>query len=302
MDIKNLASSAISGFITGGIGNIFSNIATNRQQKQSLEMMKEQYKLNQMAAGANQARAKDMWNYTSFPNQVKKLKEAGLNPALMYGEGGQGGSTAGAGTASGSGLGSVGMAMNPVNYLMISEAKLNEAKAEEAKANAAKTSGVDTDLAKANIDQLNEITDNAKKEGKLKDFEVWKTKLMKEVGDVFWRTKFINEVMRDSEVAAKESEEALNDKLVAQKMWHHLDEVLDSKLNELQIPKATLYRIKAETSEALQAVQQMIASNASTDAIKNALEHLGLNGEWGSLIKEIIMKLIPTSSFSIGKK
>lgn len=136
MDIKNLADSAISGFVTGGIGNIFSNIAANRQQRQGIDMMHEQYKLNQMAAEENQKRAKEMWNYTSFPNQVKKLKEAGLNPALLYGNGGEGGSTAGAGTASGSGLGNVGMALTPQNYLLLSEAKLNEAKADEARANA----------------------------------------------------------------------------------------------------------------------------------------------------------------------
>ncbi|AXF52700.1 MAG: DNA pilot protein [Microviridae sp.] len=136
MILKDLAKSAISGFVSGSIGNYFSNIASDRQYQQNLGLMAKQHEYNEMAANANQQRAKEMWNYTSFPNQVKKLKEAGLNPALLYGNGGEGGSTAGAGTASGSGLGSVGMAISPQNYLMLSEAELNEAKADEARANA----------------------------------------------------------------------------------------------------------------------------------------------------------------------
>ena len=66
-------------------------------------MMELQAKLNQQQAQYNQGLAKDMWNYTSFPNQVRNMEAAGLNPALLYGMGGQGGSTAGAGQASGVG-------------------------------------------------------------------------------------------------------------------------------------------------------------------------------------------------------
>lgn len=160
MKLENIADTAISGFVTGGIGNIFSNIAANRQQRQNEELMNHQYKLNQMAAEANQQRAKDIWNYTSYPNQVKKLKEAGLNPALLYGNGGEGGSTAGAGTASGSGLGSVGMALTPQNYMMISEAKLNEAKADEARANAEEKRG-ETEPAKINMDAIRKQIEKA---------------------------------------------------------------------------------------------------------------------------------------------
>ena len=57
----------------------------------------------------NQGLAKDMWWYTST-NQVKALKEQGLNPALMYGKGGGGG-----GSAEGAGAAGVSAAANKAN-------------------------------------------------------------------------------------------------------------------------------------------------------------------------------------------
>ena len=80
-----------------------------------------------------------MWNYTSFPNQVKKMKDAGLNPALIYGMGGQGGSSSGAGQANGVGLPSKtgteagiqaqGMALQLAN--VASQTRLNESQADK---------------------------------------------------------------------------------------------------------------------------------------------------------------------------
>jgi hypothetical protein len=37
----------------------------------------------------------DMWDYTNYGNQIKHMEKAGLNPALMYGMSGGGGTTAG---------------------------------------------------------------------------------------------------------------------------------------------------------------------------------------------------------------
>ena len=37
---------------------------------------------------------KNLWDYTNYENQVKHMKNAGLNVGLMYGKGGGGGATA----------------------------------------------------------------------------------------------------------------------------------------------------------------------------------------------------------------
>lgn len=74
--------------------------------------MKYQAELNEQAAQANQQRMIDYFNltaqYNSASNQVKRLKEAGLNPALMYGQAGTGG--AGTGSTGGAQAQGVGLA------------------------------------------------------------------------------------------------------------------------------------------------------------------------------------------------
>lgn len=95
----------------------------------------------------------DLWNKTNYPAQVKKLKEAGLNPALLYGKGGGGGATVGAGmpstgqtppTMSNGGIMEL-MQFKLQQQLTESEVKKNEADANLSNTRANKESGVDTD-------------------------------------------------------------------------------------------------------------------------------------------------------------
>ena len=83
--------------------------------QQNQEYAKEMAGINQgyakEMAGINQQHNKDMFDYTGYQAQVAQMKAAGLNPALMYGSAGGGGSTqGGAGMAGGAsaGSGSVG--------------------------------------------------------------------------------------------------------------------------------------------------------------------------------------------------
>ena len=91
-----------------------------------------------------------MWDYTNYENQIRHLKAAGLNPALIYGMSGGGGTTAGSAQASGvgnPGTTAVGMGLEAAQLL--SNIRLTNAEATKAEAEAEKTSGIDTDLAKA---------------------------------------------------------------------------------------------------------------------------------------------------------
>ena len=65
--------------------------------------MNRQAELNKEQADYSTDLAKNYWDYTNFENSVKHLKKSGLNPALYYAKGGQGGSTGG-GQAQGVGL------------------------------------------------------------------------------------------------------------------------------------------------------------------------------------------------------
>lgn len=53
----------------------------------------QQQKMEQWKMDYQQKKQLEMWNATSYPAQVKKLKEAGLNPGLLYGMSGSGGQT-----------------------------------------------------------------------------------------------------------------------------------------------------------------------------------------------------------------
>ena len=80
------------------------------QNEYNLNMLAKQQDYAKEMAGINQGYAmdianwshnanKNMWDYTNYENQVAHLEAAGLNPALLYGQGGGGGATAAGGNA-----------------------------------------------------------------------------------------------------------------------------------------------------------------------------------------------------------
>jgi hypothetical protein len=79
----------------------------------------------------------DMWNKTNYGAQVKHMLEAGLNPALMYGSAGQGGTTGSQGGGSAAGGSAVGENVMDMQNMLLgkqlekidSEIDLNESKA-----------------------------------------------------------------------------------------------------------------------------------------------------------------------------
>lgn len=147
----------IGGIFGAGIGAIQGTINQDRQYGNQLDLMNKQWELNEQAANANHKRAKELWDYTNYENQVEHLKNAGLNIGLMYGNAGQGGTTAGAGNQQGVSqptdrsveMGYKGQEMGLQLANMMSQIKLNESQAEKNSAEANKISGVDTALAES---------------------------------------------------------------------------------------------------------------------------------------------------------
>jgi len=158
----NTATNAASGLIGMGIGAATAKWNDERQLKMQEKLQAMQEAGNKRMANYSQGLNKEMWDYTNVENQVKHMKAAGINPALMYGQGGGGGTTANGGNAGSvsagsapTGGGEMGMGiemgmqlqlMNAQKEVLLSQAKKNEV-------DAAKTAGVDTELQKASIER-----------------------------------------------------------------------------------------------------------------------------------------------------
>lgn len=147
---------ALGGFF-GAFANMIGGLAASSLQRADNEyLMNKQAELNKEQADYSTDLAKNYWDYTNYENQVKHMKEAGLNPSLFYAKGGQGGATGG-GQAQGVGLPSTtptmariqaqGMGAQLQNIL--SQVELNKAVAKKTDAEADKIKGVDTQLAEA---------------------------------------------------------------------------------------------------------------------------------------------------------
>lgn len=201
------------GLISGALGMVGGAISDRRNYRNQKKLMglQNEYNLNMLAkqqdyakemAGINQGYAmdmanwshnanKDMWDYTNYENQVAHLEAAGLNPALLYGQGGGGGATAAGGNAiagSGQSAGGAntsapqairsqiieGAGMGIQLGLMNAQKRNIEADTAKKEADATKTAGVDTELAKtaaklneARIENVNMSTEEIAAKAKM---------------------------------------------------------------------------------------------------------------------------------------
>lgn len=153
------AGQATSGFLGMALGRMDANWQDKRQLKQQSRLQQLQIAGQKEMMNYQQQQAYDMWLKTGPEAQKNQLKEAGLNPALMYGNGGAGGGTMTApsgnvtgGQAAGS-SGEVAQMMGLMlqNKMTASQIALNEAQAKKLDAETEKTKGVDTDEAKSRI-------------------------------------------------------------------------------------------------------------------------------------------------------
>ena len=111
--LANSAMSGAAGSFGGAVGGTVMNWLDEALfgKKRRRQQIKQQQKLTDIQIAANKELAdygmgisKEMFEHTGYAAQRRQMEEAGLNPALMYGQAGAGGSTMaiGAGNASGS--------------------------------------------------------------------------------------------------------------------------------------------------------------------------------------------------------
>lgn len=88
---------AVGGGVIGtGLGLLLEDHNDRRQIDQQKKLQDLQIGGQKELADYQQRQQMEMWNKTNYAAQIQHMKEAGLNPALMYGMGGGGGQTTGA--------------------------------------------------------------------------------------------------------------------------------------------------------------------------------------------------------------
>ena len=143
-----------SGF-WGGLSMIGGHQQERRNYRNNRNLMGLQ---NEYQRGLNQQGhdlQMDMWNKTNYGAQVQHMKDAGLNPALMYKGAGPGGTTGSQGGGSASmGSSQQGRVMDMQNALIGAQIDGIKAKAESDRANADATSGYKEDESRRRITGL----------------------------------------------------------------------------------------------------------------------------------------------------
>lgn len=171
---------SIAGTIQDGvynnIGMLYNDLSARRSQKWQKELMDIQFKNQQQLDTLGQQLQLDTWEKTNYPAQVSMLKEAGLNPALLYAKGGPGGTTGsqtGGSSASGSAPTTAPNHFLDMsqNLLLSAQVELMKAEANKANADADKTRGVDTKEAESRIAKLIQETTNETLKAKLIELE-----------------------------------------------------------------------------------------------------------------------------------
>lgn len=181
------------GSIIPTIGNTIGTILgigmeghnDRRQVRQQRRLMELEMEGQRKMAEFNQRQQMEMWHNTNYSAQMQELEKAGLNPALMYKQGGAGGTTQAAlgnvsgGTAEGQkGEAFMGIGLGLQAQMQQAQIENLKAQTEKTKVDTAKTAGVDTEKTitetkegGARIEKLKQETTNAKLQEAILDYQ-----------------------------------------------------------------------------------------------------------------------------------
>lgn len=154
-----------------------------KQNQAENERMALQNQWNKEAAAQSQQYAKEMFDYTGYENQVKQMKAAGLNPALMNGGGGSAGqASAGAEVQPAKAFEPMGIQMALQAQQIMANTQLANAQAEKTRAEA--TAQNMQNLIGSSIELAQKIGEIGKTKQEKKNLEATYVKTVEEVKKV----------------------------------------------------------------------------------------------------------------------
>lgn len=175
-----------------------------KQNQAENDRMALQNQWNKEAAEQSQQYAKDMFDYTGYENQVKQMKAAGLNPALMNGGGGSAGqASAGAEVQPAQAFQPMGIQMALQAQQVMADTQLADAQAQKTRAEA--TAQNMENLISSSVDLAQKIAEIGKTKQEKKNLEATYDKTVKEVKKV---QEEVNNLELEGEVL-KENKELL---------------------------------------------------------------------------------------------
>ena len=216
--LSGLGSTAAStglGFIGNALNQAFGLSWSQKRTMQEQEaynkrIMALQNQYQQQAAAKSQQYAKDYWDYTNAENQVRHLKNAGLNIGLMYGQNGAGGMGASGGArqespdqAQGNPVGMALQVQQIEQQRRMNDAQiaLAEAQAKKANTEANKIGGVDTQEALKRIEEASSRIELNLREGNYKEALTELTKAEKEATNALTSLREMQEALTSAEIS-----------------------------------------------------------------------------------------------------
>lgn len=314
--IQSGITSGVSGLMSGATNGLFAGIKNRRAHKRNKEILKLQNKyeiermqlaqrMNKEQAAYNQGLALQMFDYTSKYNtpkaQIERLKEAGLNPALMYG-GGAGGS--GQGSTAGAGVAGAVNALQPMGLQLGLQAELQMAQIDQIRAETYKTN-VEAGAIGSGIEKTKGDTENAKVLTKQQVEELKEKIRASKVGT--YEAEFNNAILeklteedglglsyqelvadKKYQEAEREFEEAVAGqydakmrKKMTMKLLDNFEEVAKAKFDELKIVAEKLRQLRNENE-----ISEYLNSNEM--AVGDVIESFGGDSKWASSAKGLL--------------
>lgn len=173
-----IGTNTVNNLIGVGLGLAMERHNDKRQLAQQGKLQALQIKGQQQMTDYNMSKQYEMWLKTNYGAQMEQLNKAGLNPGLMYGMSGGGGTTTGAANGNVTGAEAprggqeiqtqMGIQMQGMQLALLNAQKQNiEADTQNKQAQATKTSGVDTTKTVTEIQSLSQGIQNQKAQAAL---------------------------------------------------------------------------------------------------------------------------------------
>lgn len=240
---KGLMAGIGAGVANTAMGMLLGGYNDNRQIRQQKKLQRQQIEGQKEMGEFNKELAMQMWRDTNYSAQMEEMKKAGINPGLMYGSAGSGGTTqtqagsvSGANAPVGGGEINTGMGMQLGMQMAMMKAQKENIEADTAnkKADATKKTGVDTE---------NVGADTAKKNAE--------TKLTEVNAQLAELSKQVKSQTVETEIAKLEAEKT---KLEAQARTENVEASVTERTEDFEVQK-----IQAETEAAIGRAEREIA-------------------------------------------